>query len=179
MVKALLILPMYNTIHTFNKKVVMFTYVTTISLRLPRSGPFCIALCKMVCRTFKFFFELHLFVSAPPTKQNPCHQIESLCAPAHMVSFRIWKYDKRILDVTEISVRQLRKMRRNWEEFWEVIRPHLASGRPKKLNRTHHHALLQYLEQRPTAFQDEMAWFLWDEFQLVVAESTISRALNS
>lgn len=92
--------------------------------------------------------------------------------------FESGKYDKHILDVTEISVRQLRKMRRNWEEFGEVDRPHLASGRPKKLNRTHHHTLLQYLEQRPTAFQDEMAWFLWDGFQLVVAESTISRALK-
>lgn len=67
--------------------------------------------------------------------------------------FESGKDDKHILDVTEISVRQLRKMRRNWEKFGEVVKPHLASGRPKKLNRTHHF-LLQYLEQRPTAFQD-------------------------
>ena len=91
--------------------------------------------------------------------------------------FESGKDDKHILDVTEISVRQLRKMRRNWEKSGEVVKPHLASGRPKKLNRTHHF-LPQYLEQRPTAFQDEMSWFLWDEFQLVVVESTISRALK-
>ncbi len=56
--------------------------------------------------------------------------------------------------------------------------PQLTSGRPRKLNRIHQQALLEYLEQRPTAFQDEMSWFLWDQFQLVVAESTISRALK-
>ena len=67
-------------------------------------------------------------------------------------------------------------MRRNWEEFWEVVRPQLTSGRPRKLNRIHQQALLEYLEQRPTAFQDEMSWFLWDQFQLVVAESTIWRS---
>lgn len=93
-------------------------------------------------------------------------------------NFESGKDDKHILDVTEISVRQLRKMRRNWEDFGEVVRPHVASGRPKKLNRIHQEALLEYLEQRPTTFQDEMSWFLWDEFQLVVVESTISRALK-
>lgn len=73
------------------------------------------------------------------------------------LSFESRKDDKHIPDVTEISVRQLRKMRHNWEE---VLRPHLASGRPKKLNRIHQQALLEYLEQRPTAFHDEMSWFL-------------------
>lgn len=42
----------------------------------------------------------------------------------------------------------------------------------------HNQALLEYLKEWPTAYQDEMAWFLWDEFELTIDESTISRALK-
>lgn len=92
-------------------------------------------------------------------------------------NFESGKDDKHIHDVPEISVRQLRKMRRNWEEFGEVVRPQMASGRPKKAEPRTSSSFAEYLEQRPTAFQDEVSWLLWDEFQLVVVESTISRAL--
>ena len=88
------------------------------------------------------------------------------------------KDDNHILDRTGLSVRQVRKMRRNWEQFGEVVKPQLAAGRPKKMCQLHNQALLEYLEERPTAYQDEMAWFLWDEFDLTVDESTISRALK-
>lgn len=93
-------------------------------------------------------------------------------------SFESGKADNHILNVSGISVRQLRKMPRNCEEFGEVVRPQLTSGRPRKLNRIHQQALLEYLEQRPTAFQDEMSWFLCDHFQVVVVESTIWRGLK-
>lgn len=42
----------------------------------------------------------------------------------------------------------------------------------------HNQASLEYLKERPTAYQDEMAWFLWDEFELTIDESTISRAFK-
>lgn len=68
-------------------------------------------------------------------------------------------------------------MRRNCQQFGKVVKPQLKSpGRPKKLSQRHHKALLECLEERPTAYQDEMAWFLWDEFDLVVDEPTVSRA---
>ena len=95
-----------------------------------------------------------------------------------MVSLESGKDDKHILGRTGLSVRQVRKMRRNWEQFGEVVKPQLAAGRPKKMCQLHNQALLEYLEERPTAYQDEMAWFLWDEFDLTVDESTISRALK-
>lgn len=98
---------------------------------------------------------------------------------------RVWfslesgKDDKHILDRTGLSVRQVRKLRRNWEQFGEVVKPQLKlPGRPKELSQRHHEALLEYLEERPTAYQDKMAWFPWDEFDLVVDESTVSRALK-
>ena len=84
------------------------------------------------------------------------------------------KTDKHILDRTGLSVRQVWKMRRRiWELFGEVVKPQLSvAGRPKKMCQLHNQALLEYLEQQPTAYQDEMAWFLWDEFELTVDEST-------
>lgn len=70
-------------------------------------------------------------------------------------------------------------MRQNWEQFGEVVKLQLAAGRSKKkMCQLHNQALLEYLEERPTAYQDEMAWFLWDEFDLTVDESTILRALK-
>lgn len=93
-------------------------------------------------------------------------------------SFESGKDDKHTLDRTGLSVRQVRKMRRNWEMFGEVVKPKLGAGRPKKICQLHNQALLEYLEERPTVYRDEMAWFLWDEFDLIVDESTISRALK-
>ena len=42
--------------------------------------------------------------------------------------------DNTIITATGVSIRQLRKMRRNWEQFNEVAKPQLAAGRRKKLN---------------------------------------------
>ena len=58
------------------------------------------------------------------------------------------------------------------------MKPQLTAGRPKKMSQLHNQALLEYLEKCSTAYQDEMTWFLWDEFDLTVDESTISRALK-
>ena len=73
----------------------------------------------MVCRTLNLFFEHHFFAGPPPTMPPPMNiSVRQLM----WFYFESGKDDKHILDVTEISVRQLRKMRRNWEEFGEVVR---------------------------------------------------------
>jgi hypothetical protein len=40
-------------------------------------------------------------------------------------------------------------------------------------------ALLERLIEKPELYQDEMAMFLYDEFEVVVTTPTISRALAS
>lgn len=72
-------------------------------------------------------------------------------------SFESGKYDKHILDRTGLSLRQVRKMRRNREMFGEVVKPKLGAGGPKKMCQLHNQALLEYLEEPPTAYRDEMA----------------------
>lgn len=53
--------------------------------------------------------------------------------------------DRTILAETDDSIRQLRKMRRDWEQFGELVRPRLASGRPRMLSAFHQAELLVYL----------------------------------
>jgi hypothetical protein len=39
--------------------------------------------------------------------------------------------------------------------------------------------LLKFLNEKPSSYLDEMAWFLWDEYEVAVSESSISRLLKS
>ena len=87
--------------------------------------------------------------------------------------------DNTIITATGVSsIRKLRKMRRKWERFNEVANPQLAAGRRKKLNQQQIDQLLVYLDQRPTSSLDEMCWFLYDEFDVLMSESTVSRTLK-
>jgi hypothetical protein len=38
--------------------------------------------------------------------------------------------------------------------------------------------LRTFLNERPSAYLDEMAWFIWDEYEVIATESTISRELK-
>ncbi len=111
-----------------------------------------------------------------------CRTIQKKILPpplSHSIRQTVWfqlesgKGDGFIFERTGISARQMRQIRLNWKEFGEVVRPQMAAGRPKNMSQVHNQARLEYLEKRPTAYQDEMAWSLWDKFSLVVDESTI------
>ena len=87
--------------------------------------------------------------------------------------------NKFIEEATRLSGRQIRRIRSNWEHYGEVVRPRISIGhRPRALSQYHYKQLLVYLEQRPTAYLDEMCWFLFDEFDISVSESTVCRALQ-
>lgn len=87
--------------------------------------------------------------------------------------------NKFIEDATRLSGRQICRMRSNWEHFGGVVRPKLSIGnRPRILSQYHNKQLLSYLEQQPTAYLDEMCWFLFDEFDISVSKSTVCRALQ-
>ena len=38
--------------------------------------------------------------------------------------------------------------------------------------------LLSYLKEKPTAYFDEIIWFIWDECEVEVSEPTLSRVLK-
>ena len=84
-----------------------------------------------------------------------------------------------IHDHTYVSVRQINRMRKNLKLHDDVVAPKApVQGRPRTLSPLVENALLEYLEQRPTAYRDEMCWFLWDEFEIQVAERTMSDILK-
>ena len=83
-----------------------------------------------------------------------------------------------VFDRTDISRRQITRMRRYWRKYGEVTKPGGAHGRPLLLQEEHQSTLLLYLEDRPTAYLDEMAWFLFDEYDIICSEMTVWRNLH-
>ena len=86
--------------------------------------------------------------------------------------------DAILLGQYDVSRRTLQRMRKLWEETGLVSLPSASPGRPTKLTDDHMEELLCYLDQRPTAYLDEMACFFFDEFGLEVDITTIWRRLK-
>ncbi|KAI9869745.1 MAG: hypothetical protein M1830_005139, partial [Pleopsidium flavum] len=58
---------------------------------------------------------------------------------------------------TNVSSRQIRRIRHNIQTWGSIVPPSLVKrGRPKILTLTMEDALAEYLDQRPTAYQNEM-----------------------
>lgn len=55
--------------------------------------------------------------------------------------------------------------------------PPIPSGRPKSITPLILEALCHRLSENPVLYLDEMAYFLREEYDVCVANSTISRAL--
>jgi transposase len=53
-----------------------------------------------------------------------------------------------------------------------------TTGCPRKMTKRDEDLLIQFLARNPTANQEEMRWFLWEECGIRVSQSTISRFLN-
>lgn len=55
---------------------------------------------------------------------------------------------------------------------------HVDQGRPPVLAQDVVDDLLFFLSERPTAYLDEMKWFIWDEYKIEVSGTTIWQALQ-
>lgn len=70
-------------------------------------------------------------------------------------------------------------MRRSFRATGLVFVPApVLGGRPRILHRFHEEQLLLYLKQRPGAYLDEMVFFLWDEYVVVIDEGAVDRAIH-
>jgi transposase len=88
-------------------------------------------------------------------------------------------FNKVIVAATEVSIRQMQKMKSNWTHFEEIMLLVLTiEHRPRKLSHFHEMKLLKFLKQRSHAYLNEMCWFLWDEFEIFVNESTVNKTLK-
>ena len=78
-----------------------------------------------------------------------------------------------------VSLRTVQRMRRSFQKYGLVyVESSDAGGRPKALDSFHIQELKLYLDQRPSAYLDEMVFFLHNEFGLQVTESTVFRTLK-
>ena len=70
-------------------------------------------------------------------------------------------------------------MRSHWVQYDTVsistVRP---PGRPRVISQWVEEQLLAYLEERPMSYLDELVYMLFDEYDLIVDESTVWRVLH-
>jgi len=70
-------------------------------------------------------------------------------------------------------------LRQNLDAFDTVSPPPLSvQGRPRKITREAEEGILDFIEQNPTAYQDEIAEFLLSEYGIGTHRTTVCRALK-
>lgn len=72
----------------------------------------------------------------------------------------------------------IRRHASNMNLFGSVKAPAIKGGRSRSLSPVMIKALCDHLLEKPHLYLDEMAVFLWDEFNVQIATSTISRSLK-
>lgn len=78
-----------------------------------------------------------------------------------------------------VGMRSLQRMRSYWVQYGTVFIPNESpGGRPRVISQQIEEQLLAYLEERPMSYLDELVYMLFDDFGLVVDESTVWRALH-
>ena len=78
-----------------------------------------------------------------------------------------------------ISLRSLQRMRSHWVQYNTVFILNNSLGRrPRVINQYYEEQLLAYLEERPMSYLDELVYMLFNEYDLVVDESTVWRVLH-
>jgi transposase len=79
----------------------------------------------------------------------------------------------------DCSDRTIRNIRSNLRCFGSSRAPFNGGGRRRQITPVMLEALRVRLLEKPGMYQDEMALFLYDEFQILVNNSAVSRALAS
>lgn len=84
----------------------------------------------------------------------------------------------QMADATDCSERTVKNIRRNLRQFGNVHAPPNRVGRRRSITPLMLEALCEHLLEKPGLYLDEMAVFLWDEFQMLATTSSM-RALLS
>ena len=78
-----------------------------------------------------------------------------------------------------VDKKTIERMRLSFELFGTPYPPPFAKiGRPRALTTAEEQFLLAYLEDQPTAYLDELALVLWDEFDVSVCPKTVNNVLR-
>lgn len=85
----------------------------------------------------------------------------------------------QIADAAECSERSIRNIRSHLIMFGTESPPVNPGGRPRSITPPMLEALFDHLIEKPGLYLDEMAVFLYDEFDITVSPPSIKRALSS
>jgi hypothetical protein len=85
----------------------------------------------------------------------------------------------QMAEVAGCSACSIRAVRSNLRCFGTTKAPSNGVGRRRSITPPMLDALCEYLLEKPELYQDEMAVFLWDEFEVLVTTHSIGRALAS
>ena len=108
----------------------------------------------------------------PPKYSDSVRNIIETCLRAGVEPLQIASE----VHVTHQWVYQLRQV---LDAFDTVSPPHLGvQGRPRKVTAEAEQGLLDFLDDNPSAYQDEIAEFLLSEFDISITQSTVSRLLK-
>ena len=63
--------------------------------------------------------------------------------------------------------------------YGSAYRPQFRpKGAPRKISKAAEDSLMHYLSEQPWALQKELVWFLWEEWDIHINQSTVSRLLK-
>ena len=86
---------------------------------------------------------------------------------------------RQMADVAECSERSIKAIRSNLHYFGTTKAPPNGGRRPRSITPPMLEALCKHLFEKPELYLEEMVVLLWDEFEVLVSTSSISRALKS
>lgn len=85
-----------------------------------------------------------------------------------------------IAGIEHVSAQTIRKIRSHLRTYGQHTAPRVSKlGRPTWLTAPIRAGLAAYLEARPWAYLDEMEYYLFDDWGIIVNKPTISRALKT
>ena len=79
----------------------------------------------------------------------------------------------------QVSQRTVYNLEKNWKLFGQPYPPSLSPiGRPRTLTEAQELAVLDFLTAEPTSLFEEVAWFLFDDYGVIVPDYTLSKLLK-
>ena len=96
----------------------------------------------------------------------------------HMIHSRKKLTTTQMAGIAKCTERSVTHIRKNLRLFGAARAPPVPAGRPASITPLMLDALCDYLTAKPGLYVEEMAIFLWDEFNMLPSPSSIKRALS-
>ncbi|KAJ5344403.1 hypothetical protein N7452_002407 [Penicillium brevicompactum] len=93
-------------------------------------------------------------------------------------NLQAWQRKLIMAKVAKCNERSVTNIRRNIRVFGDSRSPPVPAGQPSIITPVMLDALCDHLAEKPGLYVEEMALFLWDEFEVLPSPSSVKRALT-